>query len=174
MYRKISVTLANGEQGEIACLANAATAIRYQQTFKEDLLTGISALLEAIGEDSLVKAQREQRQKGKEQEEQKEKTKEQEDAEDREQMRIMISVMKSGKLGMVSELAYVMNRQAQAKEECNMTYASRMGIDDYIAWLDGYDSMSFLTGAIDFISLYIGNKQGSSTPKKEDAQLNGQ
>ena len=63
MYKKISVTLAGGEQGEMACLANGATAIRYRQTFKEDLLTGISTLLEAIGEDSLVKAQREQRRK---------------------------------------------------------------------------------------------------------------
>lgn len=179
MYKKISVTLADGEQGEMACLANGATAIRYRQTFKEDLLTGISVLLQAIGEDSLVKTQREQRRKeqaqlqGQEESEEK-KTQEQEDEEDKEQMRILLSVLKSGKLGMVSELAYVMNMQAKAKDENNMTYASRMNVEDYIAWLEEYDSMSFLTGAIDFISLYIGNKAGGSTPKKEDAQLKGQ
>lgn len=182
MYKKISVTLADGKPGEMECLSNGATAIRYRQTFRSDLLMGISDLMKAIGTDNLVKMQEAEKRRKLQEEQQKHETEEANETDEerkqkeqemtKEEMEVMISILSSGKLAMVSELAYVMNRQAQAKAKSDANYASQMTIDDYIEWLEDWDSMSFLQGATEFINLYIGNKAGSSTPKKEDAQLN--
>ena len=76
MYKRISVTLANGEPGEMECLSNGATAIRYRQTFRSDLLTGISDLMKAIGTDNLVKMQEAEKRRKLQEEQQKHETEE--------------------------------------------------------------------------------------------------
>lgn len=159
MLKRIKVTLANGEEGEIACLANGATAIRYRQVFHEDLLIGIGDLLKAIGTDNLKTLMKE--------------SIDDKDSEEvtPERMNALVAILGSGKLGMVSELAYVMAKQAAAAENAIVDFANRMTVEDYIKWTEQYDSMTFLTGAVEFINLYISNKAGTSTPKKEDAQL---
>jgi len=176
MYKRISVTLASGNPGVMKCLSNGATAIRYSQTFKADLLTEISDLLSVIGTENLLKMQEMEKKKKLLEEQKKNETEEENETEEpevtKEDMEILISILSSKKFGMVSQLAYVMNRQAEAKEENDANYASKLSIEDYIEWMEDWDSMSFLQGATEFINLYIGNKAGSSTPKKEDAQLN--
>lgn len=158
MKKQISVILADGTESSITVLANGATAIRYRQIFRKDLLTSISAILKAVGTENLQKLA----QKG--------ETELTIENLDEETLQSLIAILNSGELGMVSELAYVMSCQASAQEQ-GLAMLTDMSIDNYIAWLDRFDSMTFLSGAMDFIGVYMGNKVGLSTQKKEDAQL---
>lgn len=62
----------------------------------------------------------------------------------------------------ISKLGYVMNMQALNKtKEANR--------EDYIDWLGKFSPIAFIECAGDIISLYFGQKIGTSNPKKEDA-----
>ena len=80
---------------------------------------------------------------------------------------VAIAIAGSGELDSISQLAYVMHRQAEAKSISDL---ADLTFDDYFEWLDRYDSMEFLYKAVSIINVYMNNTETSSEPKKEDAQ----
>lgn len=62
----------------------------------------------------------------------------------------------------ISKLAYIMHKQA-------LNEINRANIEDYISWLEKFSSTAFLEGAGDILSLYFGQKVGTSNPKKSTA-----
>lgn len=157
MYKVISVTLADGTPGELQLLANASTAIRYKQIFGKDIMKAMGSLIDTLGADNLKTLAAHQ---------DKEYTV---DNMPPELVDALSSIINSGTLDMMTELAYVMNRQAQAK---TAGVVHMMSVDDFVDWLDLYDSTTFLSNALLIWSVYMNNKLGDSTQKKSDAQLN--
>lgn len=80
---------------------------------------------------------------------------------------VAIAIAGSGELESISQLAYVMHRQAEAK---SINDLADLTFENYFEWLDRYDSMEFLYNAISIINVYMKNTETSSEPKKEDAQ----
>lgn len=60
----------------------------------------------------------------------------------------------------VSKLAYLMSKQS-AKVDLRT-----LNVEEYIAWLEDYDSMAFVNNAEEIFAVYIGSKGGSSKAKK--------
>lgn len=65
----------------------------------------------------------------------------------------------------IPELAFIMAKQAEASE--GKADLSRLSMDDYIAWLERFDSMDLPFAAEDIVNLYVGNNETSSEPKKK-------
>lgn len=63
-------------------------------------------------------------------------------------------------LEIISRLAYILSKQA-AKVDM-----SRLSDDDYIDWLEDFDSMAFVDSAQDIFSVYIGSRNNTSKAKK--------
>ena len=63
-------------------------------------------------------------------------------------------------IDVVSKLAFVMAKQA-AKVDM-----SKLNEQQYVDWLEDFDSMAFVTAAQDIISIYTGSKDGNSKAKK--------
>jgi len=63
-------------------------------------------------------------------------------------------------LEVVSRLAFLLSKQA-AKADM-----SRVSEDDYIEWLEDFDSMAFVDGAQDIFAVYIGSRNNTSKAKK--------
>ena len=62
------------------------------------------------------------------------------------------------------KLAFVMNCQAEKKDMNTITF------DDFIIWLEQFDSSTLFEHFNDFINIYLGNKESTSNPKKEIEQ----
>ena len=60
------------------------------------------------------------------------------------------------------ELAFVMNKQAEGRNMNTVTY------EEYLTWIDEYDSASLFQNIADFIKIYTGSKGSTSEPKKEE------
>jgi len=60
----------------------------------------------------------------------------------------------------VSKLAYLMSKQS-AKVDLRT-----LNTEEYIAWLEEFDSMAFVDHAKEIFAVYIGSKGGSSKAKK--------
>ena len=58
----------------------------------------------------------------------------------------------------VTELAYIMNRQAEKADMNKLTY------DEFISWLEGFSPMAFVEAAEDIMDVYVGSSETSSTP----------
>lgn len=58
----------------------------------------------------------------------------------------------------VTELAYIMARQAEKADMSKLSY------DDFIAWLEGYAPMAFVETAEDILSVYTGTTESTSIP----------
>ena len=67
----------------------------------------------------------------------------------------------------VSQIAYVMNKQATAKTVQDI---ASMNKDDYLVWLDKYPPMEFLDKAGEIIDVYMNNTKTSSDAKKNPGQ----
>ena len=156
MYKSINVTLADGKPGELPLLANASTAIRYKQIFGKDLMKVMGGLIDMLGADNVKTLAAHQ---------DKEYTVENMPP---ELVAALSSIVSSGTLDMMTELAYVMNKQAVAKVSGT---GMILNLDDYVEWLDRFESTTFLSNALLIWSVYMNNKLGDSTPKKPDAQL---
>lgn len=87
------------------------------------------------------------------------------DAEDDTQ--VAIAIASSGNLDSISQLAYVMHRQAEAKSISDL---DDLTFENYLDWLDLFDSMEFLYKAVQLINIYMNNTETTVEPKKEDAQ----
>lgn len=62
----------------------------------------------------------------------------------------------------MSKIAYIMHKQA-VKE------VNKANVENYVAWLEEFSPMAFIESAADIISLYFGQKVGTSNPKKDTA-----
>ena len=58
------------------------------------------------------------------------------------------------------ELAFVMNKQAEKRD------MNTVNMDEYLNWIDEFDSASLFAHIADFIKIYTGSKEGTSTSKK--------
>ena len=60
------------------------------------------------------------------------------------------------------ELAFIMNKQAEKRDMNTLTY------DEYLSWIDGFDSASLFANIADFIKIYTGSKDPTSSSKKDE------
>lgn len=58
----------------------------------------------------------------------------------------------------VSELAYIMNKQAEK------TDMSKLNYEGFLTWLEGFSSMAFIEASEDILNVYIGSQNTTSTP----------
>lgn len=58
----------------------------------------------------------------------------------------------------VTELAYIMAKQAEKADMNKLSY------EDFIGWLEGFGSMAFVEAAEDIINVYLENTVTSSSP----------
>lgn len=160
MHRDIVLQMADGTEKAVPFVANGATALRYRMIFGKELVASIGNLLNAIGIEnvsSLLQTASTLQAEG-----------ESEIGLDNltpEQIGALISVVSSGEMNTISQLAYIMNASAERKEMRNLD------IDDYLDWLEQFETMEFLTKAMDFIMLYMHNRTTSSIQKKKEDRL---
>lgn len=62
----------------------------------------------------------------------------------------------------VSELAYIMNKQATKADMAKLTF------EDFIEWLEGFGPMAFVNASEDIIAVYTDQSRATSTPKVEE------
>lgn len=134
MYTEIELEKSDETTEVVAFEANAATQIRYKMIFNEELLKGISEYLSNMSEVNS----------------------------DEVTETAVMEVLGSSSFGVISKLAYVMNKQAKKEIQ-------KANVDDYIEWLTEFSSLAFITVANDIIGVYLHNRNGSSTPKKDTA-----
>ena len=165
MYKKISLALARrSEEGEeitkeFGFLACATTGFRYRQLFGSELMGDISGIMGALAPAQILAISRANAENG-----------------DRafdfsalsqEDLNAFMAIAQSGKLDCVSKMAFIMNKQAEGANMRNLE------MDDYLDWLDQFESLEFLGHSFEFIDIYMANVQGSSTLKKDLAPSTG-
>ena len=64
-------------------------------------------------------------------------------------------------LDITSQLAYIMNRQA----ECDKNELKSLSKDTYIEWLEDFDSMAFVNASEEIINVYLGQTETTSKSK---------
>ncbi len=62
------------------------------------------------------------------------------------------------------KLAFIMNCQAEKMDMNNINF------DMFIEWLEQFDAASMFNHLNDFVNIYLGNKESTSNPKKEEEQ----
>lgn len=159
MYRKISLALASKDETEneikkdFGFLACATTGFRYKQLFGTELLGDVMSIMSVLSPAQQA-AINSAAVKG--------------DAidlnvMDKNDLAAFIAIAETGKLNCISKMAFIMNKQAEGAD------MRRLETDNYFDWLEQFESMEFLVHSLDFISLYMANVQGTSTPKKGPA-----
>lgn len=159
MIRTITLQLADGTTRPIQFKACGTTAIRYRQVFGKELLGCLTGIINSAGPDGLARllaASQAATAAG-------------EDTIDvntldPETLQVVLNIGGSGQLDTISKLAYIMARSAEGAA------MGSLSVEDYLDWLDQFESMEFLTRAMDFISLYMGNRETTSSAKKNTAQ----
>ncbi len=158
MYKQINLELATGEKKDFGFLACGTTGLRYKMLFGEELLGAIASIVGAVGSSSISKilgATQTAAATG------------QENLDlatvDADTLQAFIAIASSGKLDTVSKMAYVMNQQASGAD------MKKLSVDGYLDWLEQFETMEFLTHALDFIGLYMANREGTSSLKKGPA-----
>lgn len=158
MRADIILRIADGGEESFSFLANATTAIRYKILFGAELMDDLTSMVSGMDTVTFAKVMK-MAQSGEEI---------RLDNTDPETLKALLSVAGSGGLASAQKLAFVMNRQAEKADMNSLT------MDSYLEWMEKFDSMAFLEKAMDVIGLYLGNKQGTSEPKKNDVQQTGQ
>lgn len=69
-------------------------------------------------------------------------------------------IQDSMSIELVEEMAYVMHKQGTGE-------ADKANMNDYIAWLEGFEPLSFADAAAEIINIYAQQKVGTSTAKKK-------
>lgn len=162
MHKEINLQLADGTVKEFSFLACGTTSIRFRQLFKKELLAGITGIVSPVNTDKLIELARMDQKK-------KEEGSDGVSLEDMDPdtLQVLLSIAGSGELDTISKMAFIMNQQAEGAE------MSKLDLDKYLDWLEQFESMEFLTHTMDFVGLYMNNRQATSVPKKEAAQLTG-
>lgn len=154
MREDITLRMAEGGVKALPFLANATTAIRYRMLFGTELMEDLTSMLSGMDNMTFEKVI--------------ETAKSGEEISlenaDPETLKALLSLAGNGGLSSAQKLAYVMNMQAEKADMNSLT------MDSYMEWLEQFDSTAFLENAMDFIGLYIGNKQGTSIAKKNTGQ----
>lgn len=158
MRANMTLRTADGEETAVPFLANATTAIRYKLLFGTELMDDLTSMISGMDTVTFAKVMK-MAQSGEEI---------RLDNTDPETLKALLSVAGSGGLASAQKLAFVMNRQAEKADMNSLT------MDSYLEWMEQFDSMAFLENAMDFMGLYLGNKQGTSESKKNIGQQTGQ
>ena len=58
------------------------------------------------------------------------------------------------------KLAFIMNAQAEKKD------MNKLNVDAFLEWADQFDGAALFLHMKDFVSMYLGSRQTTSTPKK--------
>jgi hypothetical protein len=160
MHRDIVLQMADGSEQSFSFVANGATSLRFRMVFGRELLASITNIINAIGIEnisSLMATATNLQEKG--------ETEIGLDDLSPDQMKAMISIVGSGEISTVSQLAYIMNASAERKD------MRSLDVENYLDWLEQFETMEFLTHAMDFIMLYMNNRITSSTQKKKEDRL---
>lgn len=72
-------------------------------------------------------------------------------------------------LNVVSQLAYIMNRQA----DCDKRELATMSKESFIEWLEDFGPMDLVNASKDIIEMYLGTTGTTSTPKKAGGRPKG-
>lgn len=155
MYKQIKLELADGEVKEFPFLACGTTSVRYKMIFGGELLADVMTILKAAGADSANKIRRAAQKAAENGQDEVEL-----DGLDPETLQAFISIAESGKLDAVSKMAYVMSQHAIGAD------MKKLSFDGYLDWLDQFESMTFLTHAMDIITFYMASREGTSSLKK--------
>lgn len=160
MYREITLMQADGSEKTIPFLANGGTAVRFRNVFHKELLASITSIVNAAGPDklaALMKVSQDAEAQG--------KTDIALEDLDPETLQAVLSIAGSGELDAISKLAYIMNKAAEGAD------MKTLDVEGYLDWLEQFETMEFLTHAMDILGLYMSNRMTTSNPKKEPAQL---
>lgn len=65
------------------------------------------------------------------------------------------------------KLAYIMNAQAEKKD------MNKLNADSFLEWADQFDGAELFLHMRDFVSMYLGSRQTTSTPKKDRSRPTG-
>lgn len=163
MLKYIEIMKEDGGTESVAFKATGTTSIRYKQAFGRELLGDITSIISSAGSDQLAKLMatlQAAEAAGKT-----DVSTEELIGDNPEILQALISIVGSGRLETISQMAYIMHEQAEGSDMSSLSPSA------YIDWLDQYDTMSFLTHAMDFISLYLGNRATTSVAKKDPALL---
>lgn len=158
MYKKVNLELATGEKKDFGFLACGTTGLRYKMTFGQELLGAITSIIDGLGSEGLkriIDASHEADLNGQDAVEL--------ESLDPETLQAYIGIAGSGNLDVISRMAYIMNQQAEGAD------MKKLSVDGYLDWLEQFESMEFLSHALDFISIYMNNRGSSSTLKKDPA-----
>ena len=160
MFREITLTMADGSEKALPFLANGGTAVRFRMIFKKELLESITGIVKAVGPEqlsALMKTTQAAHDEGVDEISL-------EDI-DPETLKAILSIAGSGEMDTISKLAFIMNKAAEGAD------MKALDIENYLDWLEQFETMEFLTHAMDFISLYMSNKATTSTMKKKVDRL---
>lgn len=160
MHRDIVLQMADGTEKAVSFVANGATALRFRLVFGRELIASITNIFNAIGTENVSGLM---------------KTMNSLQAEDKEEMGLedlspeqlgaLFAIVGSGEMNTVSQLAYIMNASAEHKD------MRSLDMESYLDWLEQFETMEFLTHAMDFITLYMNNRATSSVAKKKEDRL---
>lgn len=164
MYKEIKMRMADGNSRNIPLLANGATALRFRMTFGRELLDSISNIAEIIGVENIQTMMKSETAGGDEQGIQ--------DAIesgsiDPQRLRMMIKIAGSSEMDTISQLAYIMNRDAEKADMRKLCF------EDYVDWLETFESMELLSHSGEIFGLYMSNRAKSSTAKKKQGRPTG-
>lgn len=160
MHRDIVLQMADGTEKSIPFVANGATALRYRMVFGKELMDSISAIMNKIGIERIVglmQSAEAAQAEGKDELELADMSP--------EMIQSAIAIVSTGEMNTVSQLAYIMNASAEKKD------MRSLNVDGYLDWLEEFETMEFLTHAMDIIMLYMNNRATSSIPKKKEDRL---
>ena len=160
MHRDIVLQMADGTEKAFSFVANGATALRFRLVFGRELIASITNIFNAIGTENvsgLMKTMNSLQAEGKEEM----------GLEDLspEQLGALFAIVGSGEMNTISQLAYIMNASAEHKD------MRSLDMESYLDWLEQFETMEFLTHAMDFIMLYMNNRATSSVAKKKEDRL---
>ena len=160
MRKEITLQLADGTEKAIPFLANGGTAVRFRNVFQKELLASISGIANTVGSEglsALIKMAEDSDGQG--------------DMDialddlDGDTLQIFLRIAGSGELDTVSKLAYIMNRAAEGAD------MRTLDVEGYLDWLEQFETLEFLTHALDIIGIYMSNRVTTASPKKDTAQL---
>lgn len=149
MYKEIIMQMSDGSQKAIPFVANSAVKHRYNQTFKTELLDDVANIINSIQPEYFDKIMSSS------------------DVDlantDPETLRAFMSIAGHGHLDTIEKLAYIMHRTATGEK-------NKLGVDDWLDWLEEFETLEFTAHAGELIELYMSNVSGGSKLKKNPDQ----
>lgn len=76
----------------------------------------------------------------------------------------MDSIGENADFSVSDKLAFIMNCQAEKKD------MNCQNFDTFLEWVEQFDASALFNHFADFVGIYLGNKESTSSPKKEKEQ----